>query len=178
MLGRRASIFVVVLALLAHAASPARASSSPAAAAAAPFNAGFCANATRAAWTICDVTASLDARAADIVSRLSLADKVNLTVMGPFNVSSVDGLDAYSWWSEATHGVDGVTGFGQNYFRPATNFPLPISTSCAFNRSLWTATGNQIGREARAEQNVGRAGNSFWAPVINIVRDPLSEARR
>ena len=73
---------------------------------------------------------------------------------------------------EATHGVDGVTGFGDKYFYPATNFPLPISTSCSFNKSLWGAVGNQIGREARAEQNNGRGGNSFWAPVINIVRDP------
>jgi beta-D-xylosidase 4 len=55
---------------------------------------------------------------------------------------------------------------------PATNFPLPISTSCAFNRTLWESTGNQIGREARAQQNNGRNGNTFWAPVINIVRDP------
>ena len=136
----------------------------------APFNAGFCADATRATWTICDTSAALDARAADIVSRLSLVDKINLTVMGPVNVSSVPGLDAYSWWSEATHGVDGVT--GTDHFVPATNFPLPISTSCAFNRSLWAAVGNQIGREARAEQNTGRPGNSFWAPVINILRDP------
>jgi beta-D-xylosidase 4 len=134
-----------------------------------PFNAGFCADATRATWTICDTSAALDARSADIVARLSLADKINLTVMGPTNVSSVPGLDAYSWWSEATHGVDGVT--GTSHFVPATNFPLPISTSCAFNRSLWMSTGNQIGREARAEQNTGRPGNSFWAPVINIVRD-------
>ena len=140
------------------------------AAARTPFNAGFCADPARAAFTICNPSASLDARSADIVSRLSLLDKINLTVMGPVNVSSVAGLEAYGWWSEATHGVDGVTGTG--YFMPATNFPLPISTSCAFNRSLWTAVGNQIGREARAEQNSGRSGNTFWAPVSNLVRDP------
>ena len=67
-----------------------------------PFNAGFCADATRAAWTICDTSAALDARAADIVSRLSLVDKINLTVMGPTNVSTIAGLDAYSWWSACT----------------------------------------------------------------------------
>jgi len=156
-----------MLALLLAAAAAAGAAG---AAAAQPFNAGFCADAARAAWPICDPSAALDDRAADIVSRLSLADKINLTLMGPVNVSSVAGLGAYSWWSEATHGVDGVTGSGQS--APATNFPLPISSSCAFNRSLWSSVGNQIGREARAEQNSGRNGNSFWAPVINIVRDP------
>ena len=133
-----------------------------------PFNAGFCADAIRSAWTICDVSASLDARANDIVTRLTLTDKFNLTLMGPVNIS-LPGLDAFTWWSEATHGVDNAWGTHANI--PATNFPLPITTSCAFNRSLWGATGNQIGREARAQQNNGRNGNTFWAPVINIVRE-------
>jgi beta-glucosidase-like glycosyl hydrolase len=37
---------------------------------------------------------------------------------------------------------------------------------------LWWETGNAIGREARAFQNAGLAGSTYWAPVINIVRDP------
>ena len=53
----------------------------------------------------------------------------------------------------------------------ASNTALPITTSCSFNRSLWMATGNQIGREARAFMNMGSAYSTFWAPVINIVRD-------
>jgi hypothetical protein len=140
-----------------------------------PFNAGFCANATRAAWPICDVTASLDERASDIVSRLTLTDKFNLTLMGPVNVT-LDGLESFTWWSEATHGVGSA--WNSHEHIPATNFPMPISTSCAFNRSLWAATGNQIGREARAQQNNGRNGNTFWAPVINIVRDPREDGAR
>jgi len=89
--------------------------------------------------------------------------------MGPVNVS-LPGLEAFTWWSEATHGVNNAWGTHSNI--PATNFPLPISTSCSFNRSLWEATGNQIGREARAQQNNGRNGNTFWAPVVNLLRDP------
>ncbi len=39
----------------------------------------------------------------------------------------------------------------------ASNFPLPITSSSSFNRTLWSAVGNQIGREARAFMNqVGR----------------------
>lgn len=150
-------ITVVAVASVTALASPLGAS--------APFNAAFCADAARARWTVCDPTAALDARAADIVSRLTLTDKVNLTLMGPVNVS-LDGLAAYTFWSEASHGVGNAWGSHTNF--PSTNFPLPISTSCAFNRSLWEATGNQIGREARAQQNNGRNGNTFWAPVINV----------
>ena len=54
----------------------------------------------------------------------------------------------------------------------ASNTALPITTSCSFNRSLWTATGNQIGREGRAFMNANLADSTFWTPVINIVRDP------
>jgi beta-glucosidase-like glycosyl hydrolase len=42
----------------------------------------------------------------------------------------------------------------------------------SFNRSLWKATGNQIGREARALMNVGLSYSTFWAPVINLAREP------
>jgi hypothetical protein len=54
----------------------------------------------------------------------------------------------------------------------ATNTALPITTSCSFNRSMWKATGNLIGREGRAFMNAGLSGSTFWTPVINIVRDP------
>jgi pre-mRNA-splicing factor SYF2/beta-D-xylosidase 4 len=42
----------------------------------------------------------------------------------------------------------------------------------AFNRTLWYATGNQIGREARAMMNAGNGMSTFWAPVINLAREP------
>ena len=54
----------------------------------------------------------------------------------------------------------------------ASNTALPITTSCSFNRTMWKATGNVIGREGRAYINAGLAGSTFWTPVINIVRDP------
>ena len=42
----------------------------------------------------------------------------------------------------------------------------------SFNRSLWRATGGQIGREARAFMNEGNAWSTYWAPVINLAREP------
>ena len=53
----------------------------------------------------------------------------------------------------------------------ASNTALPITTSCSFNRTMWHATGNLIGREGRAYMNSNLAGSTFWTPVINIVRD-------
>jgi beta-D-xylosidase 4 len=54
----------------------------------------------------------------------------------------------------------------------ASNAVLPITSSCSFNRSLWRSTANQIGREGRAFTNINEGDSTFWAPVINIVRDP------
>jgi beta-glucosidase-like glycosyl hydrolase len=53
-----------------------------------------------------------------------------------------------------------------------TNFAYPITTAMSFNRTLWLLTGSQISHEARALMNVGRAWSTFWAPVINLARDP------
>lgn len=68
----------------------------------------WCTIADHASWTICDVTAPIDARAADIVSRLSLADKIAALGTSTPALPSV-GLSAYNWWSEATHGISRVS---------------------------------------------------------------------
>jgi hypothetical protein len=121
----------------------------------------WCAVPPRSAWTFCDPSAPLDDRAADIVARLSVADKVKSLVTGTAPLSSV-GLPAYQWWSEATHGISGP-GVHYDAAHPgASNTALPITTSCSFNRSLWRATGNQIAREGRAFRNLGLAASTFW----------------
>ena len=53
-----------------------------------------------------------------------------------------------------------------------TNTAFPITTAMSFNRSLWKATGSLIGREARAFMNAGNAWSTYWAPVINLAREP------
>jgi hypothetical protein len=125
----------------------------------------WCAEAPQSGWPFCDATLSLDARAADIVSRLSLADKIEATVSGSPALPSV-GLKAYQWWSEATHGISGPGVHHNGALPGATNTALPITTSCSFNRTLWHATGNAIAREGRAYANVGMAGLTFWTPVM------------
>ena len=80
------------------------------------------------------------------------------------------GLPPYNWWSEATHGISHVRNDATTPYE--SNFALPITTGGAFNRTLWRVTGNAIAREARAFMNAGNAYSTYWAPVINLVRDP------
>jgi hypothetical protein len=98
----------------------------------------WCAMAPQANWTVCDTSASLDARAADIVSRLSLADKIQALGTGTPRLPSIS-LPGYQWWSEATHGcVCAPALFGQHggwggrgartrSHAPTLNTPPPFS---------------------------------------------------
>jgi beta-D-xylosidase 4 len=128
----------------------------------------YCSQAPQSGWPFCDATRGIDDRAIDIVSRLSLADKITATVSASAYLPSV-GLPPYQWWSEATHGLSGPGVHHNGTLPGATNTALPILTSCSFNRSLWHATGNAIAREGRAYANVNMSGLTFWTPVINIV---------
>ena len=53
------------------------------------------------------------------------------------------------------------------------HFPLsyPPHSSLFFFPTL-PKTGDQIGREARAMMNAGNGYSTFWAPVINLAREP------
>jgi hypothetical protein len=94
----------------------------------------------------CDASLDLDERVADAVSRLTLPEKVGALSSSTIPLPSI-GLPFYGWWSEGTHGISHVR--NTNVTPAESNFALPITTGCAFNRTLWHATGKQIGLEAR-----------------------------
>lgn len=111
------------------------------------------------------------ARAEDLVSRLTLEEKVGL--MQDVSVA-VDRLNipTYNWWNEALHGVAraGV----------ATVFPQTIGMAASFDTGLITNVYTAVSDEARAKFNDFRSkgqhkryqGLTFWTPNVNIFRDP------
>jgi hypothetical protein len=60
----------------------------------------WCSTAPYSSWPICNPLLSLDARSADVVSRMSIGDKVLALSTDTHALLSV-GLPAYNWWSEA-----------------------------------------------------------------------------
>lgn len=84
------------------------------------------------------------------------------------------GLPAYNYWNEALHGV------ANNGF--ATVFPEPVGGASSWNPDLLRQEGRVIGVEGRAKYNDYATkhngdskwwnGLTFWAPNINIFRDP------
>ena len=63
----------------------------------------FCVTGNHSSWTICDPSAPIEARAADIVARISLSDKYLALGTGTPFLTSIDMLPN-EWWNEATHG--------------------------------------------------------------------------
>jgi beta-glucosidase len=117
-----------------------------------------------------DPNLSPEERAADLVHRMTLEEKASQLVNQARAIPRL-GVPAYDWWSEALHGV-AVNG--------TTEFPEPIGLAATFDvpRIHEMATAISIeGRVKHAQDE--RAGHSnifegldFWAPNVNIFRDP------
>lgn len=125
-------------------------------------------------YTFCDASKPLTVRVEDLISRLSLEEKVEQLSNDATAVQRL-GIPKYEWWSEALHGVS-QWGRGIQFNGPihtATSFPQVILTAASFDHKLWYRIAQAIGIEARAMYNAGQAsGLTFWAPNINIFRDP------
>ncbi len=118
-----------------------------------------------------DPTQPVSARIEDLLSRLTLEEKVN-QLLHENNAVDRLGVPAYNWWNEACHGI------GRN--GRATIFPQPIGLGATFNRDLVRHVASVISDEAQAKHQAAlRAdrrgqyqGLTFWTPNINIFRDP------
>jgi beta-glucosidase len=109
-------------------------------------------------------------RAADLVHRMTLAEKGSQMQNTSAAVPRLN-VPAYQWWSEALHGVidQGVT-----------EYPEPVGLAATFDTPGIHIMATQIGIEARikhvqdlAAGHVGIGGGlDFWAPNLNIFRDP------
>ncbi|GER40282.1 beta-xylosidase 1 [Striga asiatica] len=124
---------------------------------------------------LCDARLPIGARVKDLVSRLSLDEKIQQLVNTAASIPRLN-ISAYEWWSEALHGISrhgkGIN-FGAGPVKSATMFPQVILTAASFDANLWYRVAQAIGEEGRAVYNAGQAkGLTFWAPNINIFRDP------
>jgi len=118
-----------------------------------------------------DPDLSIDARVRDLVSRLTVEEKVAQMLHAAPAVPRL-GIPAYNWWNECLHGVAraGV----------ATVFPQAIGMAAIWNADRVFEIAGAISDEARAKHHeYVRQGDhgmykglTFWTPNVNIFRDP------
>ena len=110
-------------------------------------------------------------KAKNIVSQMTVEEKLTQLL---YNSPAIErlGINEYNWWNEASHGIAraGV----------ATVFPHAITLASTFNPELIGTVANAISDEARGKYNKSvkfgdrdiYKGLTYWAPNINIFRDP------
>jgi beta-glucosidase len=120
-----------------------------------------------------DPAQPLETRLRDLVSRMSLVEKVAQLRNGAPPITRL-GLPAYDYWNECLHGV-GRAG-------EATVFPQAIGMAATWDEPLIHQVADTIATEARAKHNLYALlhegdsakyiGLTFWTPNINLFRDP------
>ena len=110
-------------------------------------------------------------KAAELVAQMTLEEKVSQTL---YNAPAIErlGIPSYNWWNEALHGVARAG--------TATVFPQAIGLAASFDEELAERVGETVAKEGRAKYNAfQKAGDheinkglTFWAPNVNIFRDP------
>ncbi|MES2277222.1 MAG: xylan 1,4-beta-xylosidase [Bacteroidota bacterium] len=111
------------------------------------------------------------ARAKDLVSRLTLKEKVSLMKDVSDAIPRL-GIKKFNWWSEALHGYANQG--------PVTVFPEPVGMAASFDDQLLFHVFDAVSDEARAKNNdYKKKGESqrfhdlsVWTPNVNIFRDP------
>ncbi len=110
-------------------------------------------------------------QAKELVSQMTLEEKVSQTLYRAPAIERL-GIPAYNWWNEALHGVARAG--------TATVFPQAIGMAAAFDEDFMEQVAEAISTEGRAKFNMQKRhgdrdiykGLTFWAPNINIFRDP------
>ena len=139
-----------------------------------------------------DTHYSFAERAADLVSRMTLPEKVAQLQTNSAPAIPRLGVQQYTYWSEGQHGVNtlgadsnrgGVAG-GVH----ATSFPVNFASTMSWDPALTYQETSAISDEVRGfldkslwgtgQNNLGTSPDNygaltFWAPNVNMDRDPL-----
>lgn len=110
-------------------------------------------------------------KAKEIVAKMTVEEKISQLL---YNAPAIErlGIDEYNWWNEGSHGVARAG--------TATVFPHAIAMASTFDPELVGEVADVISTEGRAKYNKHVKygdhdifkGLTFWAPNINIFRDP------
>lgn len=115
----------------------------------------------------------LDVRVNDLISRLTLHEKIGLMQNQSPGVPRLN-IPEYDWWNEALHGVARTN-------ENVTVFPQAIGMAASFDKEGVYKAADIVSTEGRAIFNESIKNNggtkryygiTYWTPNVNIFRDP------
>jgi beta-glucosidase len=115
---------------------------------------------------------SSEARAKDLIGRLTLREKATLMCDISEAIPHL-GIKKFNWWSEALHGLANND--------KVTVFPEPVGMAASFDDALLYEVFTAVSDETRARYNESKQlglenrrflSLSVWTPNVNIFRDP------
>ncbi|MHA1489633.1 MAG: glycoside hydrolase family 3 C-terminal domain-containing protein [Promethearchaeota archaeon] len=118
-----------------------------------------------------DYSQPFEKRVDDLASRMTLDEKISQLFNDAIEIKRLN-IPKYNWWNECLHGI-GFAGL-------ATVFPQAIGLAATWNTKLMSEVAIAISDEGRAKYHEFARNNqrkifqglTFWAPNINIFRDP------
>jgi beta-glucosidase len=123
-------------------------------------------------YTFQDPALSIETRVNDLVSRLTLEEKVGQMLNAAPAIERLN-IPAYNWWNECLHGV------ARTSFK-VTVYPQAIAMAATFDKNSLHTMADYTAEEGRAIDNESLrndkhgiyTGLTYWTPNINIFRDP------
>lgn len=115
-----------------------------------------------------DPSYSFAERAADLVSRMTLEEKIMQVGNNAAAIPRL-GLPRYDYWSEASHGF-----FGPFEVKDmdVTSYPVCLAMSQSWDAAKINAVTRAVSDEIRAHHNLNDVELHMWCPTINLARDP------
>jgi beta-glucosidase len=115
---------------------------------------------------------TIDERAADLVSRLTLDEKIAQMLNKTPAIERLE-IPEYDWWNECLHGI------GRTEYN-VTVFPQAIGMAAGWDADALREMADYTAEEGRAIYNLASTkgdysiyhGLTYWTPNINIFRDP------
>ncbi|WP_298369355.1 glycoside hydrolase family 3 C-terminal domain-containing protein [uncultured Lutibacter sp.] len=109
-----------------------------------------------------DPNSSVDARVEDLLSKMTLEEKINYCGSRIPEIERL-GIPSFEWYGEALHGIIGWN---------CTQFPQNIAMGSTWNPDLMFDVATAISNEARALKNMGQKEVMMFSPTVNMARDP------
>ncbi|WRS26932.1 glycoside hydrolase family 3 C-terminal domain-containing protein [Oscillospiraceae bacterium MB08-C2-2] len=117
-----------------------------------------------------DESYSYEERAADMVARMTLAEKASQTA--GYNSSAIPrlGIASYMWWNEALHGYSQEGWFGIT--TDGASYPSSYSMGTSWDTDLYYQEAVAIGSEIRERVKGNKYNLTMFSPTVNLARDP------